>query len=267
MENKNKPAEDALIKNLVEQMDRELEKPFEEQDMDYIEECSRRLQEIAGERYDPEPADRKESIEKIKRLGNRTSRKKVLIKRLGVAAAAACLVFVILGGGIAWADGDYSSLPLTELFDRIDWLLRPGESVETDENTFGKSDAKCYNSFEEMIASEKVAILYPNWLPDDTKIKMIIFEENNYQGGREIRVLFDDESVEYFVYLYDDYASENEELFTEEHLMEIDGNNYYVRTIGDKTNAVFYRNGYSYSVTAKNSEDLLGILKGLVMKN
>lgn len=263
MGNKNKPAEDALIKNLVEQMDRELEKPFEEQDMDYIEECSRRLQEIAGERYDPEPADRKESIEKIKRLGNRTSRKKVLIKRLGVAAAAACLVLVMMGGGIAWADGDYSRLPFGDLLYRMAFILRPGEAADIGGDTFYKSVT--YSTIEEFLEAQDTLVLYPTCLPEKVELKEIRFYKKD-TGEKEMYCVFSDREIQFYVFLYDKYSN-LDEVFAGEEPSEINGVKYYIReTENGMVNAVFNREGYSYSVTAGNLEDLMGILKGLEMK-
>lgn len=261
----NKPTEDNMTKYLMEQIDQELEKPFEEQDMNYIEECSQRLYQITGDSYDLEPSVRKESIEKIKCLAKKKFRKTILIKRLGIAAAAACLVLVMMGGGIAWADGDYSRLPFGDLLSRLAFILQPGEAVYIEDDTFYKPIT--YSTIEEFFEDQDVSVLYPTWLPEGVEVRKVDFMEKVSEGISNINIHFTDDSVTYWVFLYGDYASTNKELFTEEHLLEIDGNDYYVRTVREEVNAIFYRNGYSYSVTAGNLEDLQGILKGLEMKD
>lgn len=264
MDHKNNPTEDNLTKYLMEQIDQELEKPFEEQNMEYIEECSQKLYRITGDRYDPEPVAREESVEKIKRLAEKKIRKKMLIKRLEIVAAAACLVFVVMGGGIAWADGDYSQLPFGDLLYRMALILQPGEAVDIEDDTFYKPIT--YSTIEEFFEDQDVSVLYPTWLPEGVELEKIQFYQED-ADKKEMYYVFSDSEIQFMIFLYNKYSNVDE-VFAGVDSFELDGVMYYIReTQVGKMNVAFNREGYFYSITVRNLEDLQGILKGLEMKD
>ena len=55
MKNRQIPTDEQLTAYLIQQIDLELSKPLDEQDMHYIDECSKFLKQINGDKYLPDP--------------------------------------------------------------------------------------------------------------------------------------------------------------------------------------------------------------------
>lgn len=156
----------------------ETSKDYKKMDSDLVKECVDFLMELEGKERltKAEIEQRVNAIPfkgKVTAIGSYT-KKRLRAKRLAVIAAILAVI-IALFGIIAVSSGRDSS----ELLRRLGYAVIEmfgGETAEYGNVTLNKSnETKKYNSIEELIADEKIEILYPTWLPENEKITSVLY--------------------------------------------------------------------------------------------
>lgn len=154
----------------------ETSKDYKEMDSDLVTECVDFLMELEGKQKltKSEIEQRVNAIPfkgKVTAIGSYAKRK-IRAKRLAVIAAILAVI-IALFGIIAIASGNTFS----ELFRKMGtsiYEMLDGRPMERDNITLIKPDeTNTYSSIEELVKSEGIEILYPNWLPENEKIVKI----------------------------------------------------------------------------------------------
>lgn len=78
MNKKQTPTDEQLTAHLIQQIDIELSKPLDEQDMRYIDECNEFLKQINGDKYMPDPERKQQQLEMLRQRINEKSVEKVI---------------------------------------------------------------------------------------------------------------------------------------------------------------------------------------------
>lgn len=260
-----------MIKLLINLMDQELEKPFEEQDWEWIEECAQYLEQITEGKYNPDPVLRKEQIKQLQEAAQRTvarsSRKghrgkDAVLWRKAVPACIAAILLLFLCG-IAF------------------WRLPGGqEGIEE------KDREQYYASLQELLVSEEVTALNPVLLSSGTgkgkeDIGYLETEEGEKfpqesmgemwesTGEASLQELvrtvigyrYDTRSVE--IRIYDENGELSQQFSSERDFRQIGGTEYSYREIGEGITVVYQKDGGIYIVPGEDREKLFEIIYGL----
>ncbi|MGI6744084.1 MAG: hypothetical protein ACOX4O_10570 [Eubacteriales bacterium] len=256
-----------LIRNLILQVDMELSKPFNEQDMDYIDECNAFIAEIQGNMIPDDKIKSKElkklHMEFTKSQNNRL-RLKAQILFVKKIIAAACVVLVVISSPvlIVAAFNQMSPIAVIEKWGHTIFGIPYDIPIEESGMTFIKNgNVTYYESLDKLFETEKLDIVYLGWLPDGVTLTEIV--EVSELKGNSIIFNFSGEEIYYTVALYDEYSELINSYFTDD-IVEINGVVYYLYMTEEKYNAIFVKDGNSYSVTANDRDILIKLLEGIL---
>jgi hypothetical protein len=259
-----------LIAYLNQTIDKELEKKFDEQDMDLIDECNAFLNDIEGNKYAPDDKIKEENLaalskvfarikivpkENIKHTYNIFSWKKI-----AAVACAIVIMFVLSVFVTAVAQG----LSPMEVLDKwgVSILNLPyDKNVEAYGMTFIRNGSVIeYHSIEDLLKSEKLEILYPTWIPEDIKIDSILLTER--KEGTSVTFVFNNSDVFFNVFMYEVYPKiiENPRF----DVLKINGVDCYLSMLDEKHNAIFYFDSKTYSISAKEYDTLIHLLNNIL---
>jgi len=220
---------------LLDAIDTEIAKPDGEADMALVEECTALLEELNGASCtltERELTKRCKAITRGK-TGGKSAKKRVRL----VAAIAACLAVFVFVCGCGY-------LPSINVILQTLFASGVGKDVEVHEVTYtfdGMSTQ--YENIDQLISSEKLDILIPTALPENTYITKIL----NNPEKNIIYILFNDTEISFQIFItecLEDLITistcskyENEfgniyikELSNNSHVgcVEINGNTYYM---------------------------------------
>lgn len=263
----NYPTDEQLAEYLNRQIDTELEKPFDQQDMDYIDECNAFLNDLNLSKDLPDPEIK---AQKLKELYAEFAKGKT--RRLHIFnpisfwkrfAAAVCIIIIIstIPVLVTAAINNMTPIDVLKNWGKDILNLPYNEPVEAEGMTFIRNGhVTVYDSIDNFLKTEQLDILYPAWLPDGLKINSIIAVDGD--NGLTINFVFSSDEAYYTVMLYDEYTELIKNHSADE-TMDISGINVYFTQIESKEYALFVNNGYSYSVSAHDKDTLIKILENI----
>lgn len=179
-----------MIRWLGDAISTETEKPFEEIDYDFVDECGCLLDKLSGKSDAVSENEIVDRIEKLKLANTSDKRRKVgrrkLWKILLAAAIVMCMTITVV------AVPEFRTMIMTAL------NLNIGESVKVDGITFiNYGEEKNYLTIDEMIESERFDFLLPRIQSENLKLEKIV-----YVGDSNTMVLcFNDTSITYEIWL------------------------------------------------------------------
>ncbi len=253
-------------------IDKELEKPEEEQNWDRINECNEMLDKVDVSKVMPDPQIKEQMIgELLKKAGKqkddeynymRSTWKRKWISRIAVACAL--LIFVAIPVA---SSAIYNVSPL-EIIKNLGLQIL-NMSYDSPEDKSGitvtrLNKAQKYNSIDDFLNEANIHILCPSWLPDGVAINGIyIIEEAQ---NKDLSFRFTSDNITYNVMLYDEYGDLS---FTDGHEeMIVQGETItVVKYHADETvHIIFVYNHNSYNISAQNTEELEKIIDGLELR-
>ena len=253
---------------LNHQIDEELDKPMEEQDWEWIDECNAMIEEIRNGADAPDPVLKEKKLQELRKAySSQLKRKNRKLRSVWKIAAACAAVMILAVPGVS------SAIHLITPGDILDkwkyeFLNLPRDTpIEDSGITFMViGEHREYDTIEALIKAESIDVMYPTWLPEGVEIEKI--SVNIETIGNSIIYDFNNEQVMYGVMLYEEYAALIEDGFAGE-LHEINGHDFYISGFSTVEapgyiNAIWNENGYSYSLSAKTNEVLYKILESLI---
>lgn len=263
-------SKDELIEYLCQTINYEVEKG-DDADCDLIRECSDWLDELTSDVISFTPEELKTKLDAIKSSNStciscpppttRTShitKRKVFARVTILVASLVILSFLSLsvmakheGYNSAW---DYVISNISQMLG-----LKTGDEINGNGITVIKySELFYYANIDEFIEKEKIDILYPQIMPDNTiitEIRIVQETDDNYM----MYFKFSDDRFVLNVSNYYLLAPNN----SYEHI-EINDLNFYIQNIDDSIYyAMTQHNGFEYTIQAPNYDDLLLILNNM----
>ncbi len=239
------------IQKITARLDRELNKREDKIDMDIVNECFRRLDELQGGVCKKTDEELEAGLIKIKEGSERiqaeiiknemerscnTQKKVPLGRGLALAALSVFLVIGLSFSMLALSLGGYSkawacvSNSVKALFN-----MNPSEN-DTNGITIIKGDYyNTYNTVEELLKAENIDILYPSKLPDDVKIETIRYV-NISDGKYDILLSFNSPCFNMNFYNYK--QNDSEKLYSYP-TYETDLLTFYILSMTDQDNSVY----------------------------
>lgn len=268
--NSQYPTDEQLVKYLDRQIDIELMKPIDKQDMDFIDECSAFISDILGKCDLPDEQIKSqkclELYDNFKKSQKKTMHKQKMKRFVKQITVAACIVLFLITVPvfISAAVNGVSPLAVFEKFGRNIFGIAYGECIDVNGITFIRYDnVKQYDTFDELMQKEKLNILYPTKLPLDIYISRIIMLDE--AQGSSVMFVFNTDDIYYNVELYEAYNSIGFDYTND--TVDINDIRCYISLVDEKYNAIFMCEGYSYSVSARSRDTLVQLLNWIIIKN
>lgn len=259
-------SDEALADILRTAVDAELDKPENEQDLDFVARCVEIINhingtaaELTGEEIEGiiKEISAKADLRSVENTGKTKRVRFGIIKRV---LAAACIVLLILITPIAAIAAIESRSPvdILKVFGMTIFDLPYDEPVEVNGITFQRispDNISLYNDIESLILDEGLDILYPSWLPEGVKITSLV--KNIVDGEDWISFRFSENKVSFSIMqsAADDPVKSGSFDPEEAEIL-------YYRSDGNY-HAQFLFNGYSYNIGAETQIILEEIIKGI----
>ncbi len=267
------------IKRITTQLDRELSKSEDKIDMDIVNECFRRLDELQGgvckktdEELNAGLIRIKEKSEKIQAeiLKNEmerscnTQRKVPFGRSVALAALSVLLVIGLSFSILALSLGGYSKA-WTCISNSVKTLFNMNSSESTvDGITIIKGEySKQYDTIEQLLKEETLDILYPSQLPDGVKtekIKYVELAENKYD------IIFKFSSSQFHM-TFGNYHQSNLEIIPYDTIFETELLTFYISSAQEKEQLVYraiaQNSKGEYVINSDTYENLTLILNNL----
>ena len=265
MNKKQTPTDEQLTAYLIQQIDIELSKPLDEQDMRYIDECNEFLKQINGDKYMPDPQRKQQQLEALRqRINDKSVEKVVRTKRFGRRTLAVlCAIVGLLCASVLITAAISQTTPLDVLgrWGRAIFDISYDEEVVENKMTFIRNgDVKQYGSVDELLEQEQLNILIPTWLPDGVSIEKVVWLETDREIT--INISFNVEDILIRIRLGEEYYRKIAESSRASQL-EIDGAICYLISTDLRKELVYCQQGCTYSISANDVEVLKNTLKGL----
>ncbi len=259
------PTDEQLAEYLNRQIDSELEKPFDQQDMEYIDECNAFLIELNLPKALPDPTVKAEKLKELYAEFAKMHRPHVFnpVSFLKWFAAAAFIIIIIftIPVLIVAAMNGMTPVDMLEKWGKDIFNLPYDEPVEAEGMTFIRNgNVVAYDSIDDLLKAEQLDILCPTWLPDGIKINSIVAVDE--KNGLTINFVFNKNEIYYTVMLYDEFTELIKNSSTED-VTDISGLTVYFTQIENKDYALFVNDGYSYSASAHDKDILIKILESI----
>ena len=260
-------SKDELIEHLCKIIEYEVEKG-EDADYDLVRECSDWLDELTEDEVTFTPEELERKLAQLK-AGSELKKpvkicKKAKLKTFVRVALIAAVIFAISlvslsavavnkGYDSTWK---YISVSVEKLLG-----MNYGEVSQEDDITFIKfSESIHYSSMSEMIAKERISIIYPQSMPSDTRITQVRL----IQESEEYYTL-------YFVFSKDSYALSITNFYSIDttylsgfECITVNNRSFYVSKKEDNTYfAVHQYNGFEYTVQSSSYDDLLILISNM----
>lgn len=265
MNKKQTPTDEQLTAYLIQQIDIELSKPLDEQDMRYIDECNEFLKQINGDKYMPDPQRKQQQLEALRqRINDKSVEKVIRTKRFGRRTMAVlCAIVAIFCSSvlITSAISQTSILDVLESWGRAVFDIPYGEEVVVNEMTFVRNgDVKEYGSIGELLEQEQLDIMIPTWLPDGVRIEKLTWLESDHEIS--INIGFNIEDILIKIRFGEEYYKKVLASSRASQL-NVDGEICYFISTNSRQELVYCQQGYTYSILAYDIQVLENILKGL----
>lgn len=239
-----------LIQWLDSIMTAEIEKDPDEADMELIdlcETCLNRLEEPTA--HSEEALTR--NLEAIRAKANKTkTARRPRFSRMVAAILAAVLV-------LGFTVSAYAFFPSVQSFMK-DFLHLPcGSCVEEKNVSFMNcGELVEYTSIEELVQNEKLDIMYPHDLPEDLKIKSVLYTDETTDFVYSI--IFDNSAT---ILVKPGSIMENTILDCSENFSNKYDLEFYLKENDSALTAVTAKNGWLYYITTQTREDLNTIIE------
>ena len=250
-----------IIKKLEAIIDSELSKPYEEIDPSLVDECVNFLMELREEKglTDEEILIKVEAIPFVGKKASSESQKK---KKPGIRKilplAAILIIIAMLGSIVASSFGTDAPDVLRRIGHAIVEIFN-GEKREVGEITIVKPDSsEEYGTVEELLEKEHIHILYPTYLPQESKIEKIFLTETN--GKAEILFKISG-PFSFGINLNSGISEEEEKAYKERET--VNGIPCLITYAPDWAQAVFEHNGNKYTVSDDDYGELIKIIENL----
>ena len=271
--NENEQNRAILSKHILKLIDDELDK--EDCDMELVDRYNAILDDIDRSNCAPDKKRKKQALAELKRsykeaalMHENIASSNAKIKSRGnyskwKIAAAACLCLIVMTPLAASAFSGSTPIELIESLGRRIFQIGENMPYNYGDMTFIRNgETKIYESVEECFKQENIKILYPSWLPGETKIESVRI--TNSTDGDVVLFEFNSDSIMLSVELYStdlsiyknsvDYKTET---FNEiECSIECYGNNGYY-------NIVFIYDNNTYNMLIENIEELPLVMENL----
>lgn len=271
--NENEQNRAILSKHIFKLIDDELDK--EDCDMELVDRYNAILDDIDRINCAPDKKRKKQALAELKRaykeaalMHENLAKNPIKIKRRfnflnWKIAVAACLCFIIVTPLAVSAFSGSTPIELIESLGSKIFRMERNTPYDFGEITFIRSgETRIYESVEECLKQENINILYPSWLPGETKIESVRI--TNSTEGDVVLFEFNSDSIMFSVRLYStdlsvyknsvDYKTE---AFNEiECSIECYGNNGYY-------NIVFIYDNNTYNMSIDDIEELPLIMENL----
>ena len=194
-----------MIRWLGDAISTETEKPFEEIDYDFVEECGCLLDELMGKSTAMSEKEIADRMEKLMPDTTSTVQKKIGGRKLWKIVIAAAVVLCMSITVVAVSELRVILINVLQ--------LDIGESIEDSGITYiYNGENKFFKNMDDLIAAENLDILSLDVLADHYKIDSISFTEDVSTTS----ILFNDRSISFFILhnqnLIDEFIVNNSEL-------------------------------------------------------
>lgn len=269
--NEYNQSNNTIISTLIYIISFEMFKEPDRINTDTINTCTQFIQEI-----DPKyvvPDEKKDSLKKklhdeyhrindCNDSGFKEKHHIKLSKKLKITIIAA-VVAILLAGLTIYAFTDWFSLFFNNPKDILNWKIGESRRIGDVEMTVNDG-AKYYNSVEELVTAKTVDIAVPKDLPKEYSINSILSYQYGNSDIAEITYLHNGHELKYIVtFSYDKEYSEA--LSLSEYKRVIAGNNniFYLMDSEGTFQADSFINGFLYTVTAENENEIILLLSYL----
>ena len=250
--------------------DTEAAKPFEEMDVDLVNEAVAFILDLQGKNIELSPEEVSQRVSKIpfkdaSKVNNnqiKEVKRKINKKRVWfIAACIALLTAILCAVSIAYEKTSFSEL--VEYFGTVDKIPENAQ-IDVGNDTISLiSGAVVYDSVEELVENEKIdSLLVPNE-KSGIKIKNVTFGER--KEGKSFSFLFDKPGLTNGIVLDSEISEEEKAICTE--VTEINGIDCYfcVLTDAQMIQVYFEYNGdtYHFSYCTSDKQALIDIIENL----
>ncbi len=246
--------------------DAEVNKPPQEMDEELIDACVGLLLYLQDKNAELTPEQIDEAVEKIpfvdteKIVKLKNKNKKVnKLKLLLIAAIIPIILTILTIMAMADIDWSYSKI-LKELFDGVD-KTPVGEIINDDGNEIEKQNFGLYKTPKDFAKAHKVNILVPS--KNFTHSKLVGIYYVNYANGDEIEFSFEDKSLGYTIYAYNNLK--NELLNIEYSTVIIADLKCYIVNLSDIGfyQVYFNHNGYTYCINHSDLDVIIDLIENM----
>lgn len=270
--NENEQNRAILSKHILKLMDDELDK--EDCDMELVDRYNAILDDIDRINCAPVKKRKKQALAELNRAykeaafmheilaGSNAKIKSMVNFSKWKIVVAACLCFIIMTPLAASAFSGSTPIELIESLGRRIFQIGENMPYNYGDMTFIRNgETKTYESVEECLKQENIKILYPSWLPGETKIESVRI--TNSIEGDVVLFKFDSDSIRFSVELYNidlNIYRENPEYILE----AFNGIECFIRD-GENTgyNIIFVYDNYTYNMSIENIEELPSVMENL----
>lgn len=241
----------------------ETSKDHKEMDSDLVTECVDFLMELEGKQRLTK-AEIEKRVNEIPFKGKVTAissnaKKKMRAKRIAVIAAVLAVLLAIFSI-VAISLGSAEDSIVDRYIKQIVEFMKCGDGLAFENIELIKpNESKTYSSAEELVRDEKIAILYPTWLPDNEKITKCWYFTDMTSGSKYI---FESENPKHGITIYTDKVF-SERTKTDNSMKKVGDFTVYIAYKEISVYGIFEYNDYYYSVRATTEEELLKIIENL----
>lgn len=250
------PKDIADIAQLHAVIEREMQKPLEEQDEELIDECIQTIAEIKGVRssFTPEEIDAQIAVVQARAEAEKASAVRQP-RRIKTALLAACLVVIMLAGAVTV----YAVSPAVREWIQDVLKLDVGASITKDGITYeNQGKSVVYPNVDELLATEGLRIFLPSDLPDGIEIERIVRMDIN--GKQAYSITFNTMDISMRVQIGNAKSfspSSNREIYTNS------VGTFYISNTSDVKKVTGIINEDLYNITIANTMDVKSILDSL----
>ena len=241
----------------------ETAKDHKEMDSDLVTECVDFLMELEGKERLTK-AEIEERVSKIPFKGkvtaiNSYAKKKIRAKRIAIIAAVLAVLLAICSiVAISFTNSEDNLI--NRFANYIGEIMNGGDHENFDNIELIKpNESKTFSSVEELVRNEKISLLFPTWLPGESKItKCCYYSEESI--GEYYLLCCDDSTYSIFI---DIDKSVSKEISTNNLPKIVGKHSVYIINDGISIQGMFEYNGNRYSVISDTEENLLKIIENL----
>lgn len=253
-----------LIEYLSVIRDAELSKPADKADKELVEACVGLLLDLQNKSADLTPEQIDEMVNRIPFIDTekivKIKKKKVnKLKLLLIAAIIPILITILTLAVIANIDLSFRE-KFKEMFGSV--LNAPiGETYNNDNIEFGRVDANNYKAIEEFAKNYDIDILIPD--QKSAMYRIIYISYMTFPAGDEIYVTFEDENLNYTIFLYD--ALSNELKNSEYTKTTINGIECYIIDLSDvgQYQVYFIHDGHTYRFNHNDLDAIVDLIENM----
>ncbi len=242
-------------------IDRELEKPENEVDMELVRSCMDTIENIHGGVRKRSNKELKENLKRITSSQSEHHYSTFKYKRFVRVASIMLMVMVVLGMSVTVMArvAGYSST-FEWVSDHIEEILgwSPGTHEKEGITIYRGESSKYYDTIEELLISENLDILYPSSLPNGIKLRSVSITE--YDGNKfTLTFIFNTDSIGISVFNYD----LSSHIFDTEDTITINGIEYSISQFPEWYQADYVTEKYAYTIMSDDYDSLIDLLNSM----